>query len=48
MDKTRIRLREPRDLIAYVPYRLGFHPERSVVLLGMTGNRVGIGNIRGK
>ncbi|GAA1631238.1 DUF4192 domain-containing protein [Georgenia ruanii] len=43
MDKTRIRLREPRDLIAYVPYRLGFHPERSVVLLGLTPNAAGRG-----
>lgn len=35
MDRHAVRVAEPRELLAYVPYRLGFHPEASVVLLSM-------------
>lgn len=35
MDRHAVRVGEPRELLAYVPYRLGFHPEASVVLLSM-------------
>lgn len=35
---TVVRAREPRDLLALVPYRLGFHPEESVVLLSLVRN----------
>ncbi|UNX53400.1 DUF4192 domain-containing protein [Georgenia sp. TF02-10] len=37
MDTTVLRASDPRDLIAHLPYRLGFHPERSVVLLALRG-----------
>ncbi|WP_127127537.1 DUF4192 domain-containing protein [Georgenia sp. SYP-B2076] len=33
-----LRAHEPRDLISLVPYRLGFRPAASVVLMGMTMN----------
>lgn len=35
----RITLRSPADLIAAIPYLLGFHPARSVVLVAFTGGR---------
>ncbi|TRW47155.1 DUF4192 domain-containing protein [Georgenia yuyongxinii] len=41
MDDTVIRLSSPRDLLALVPYRLGFHPERSAVLIGTRVNERG-------
>ncbi|WP_448072068.1 DUF4192 domain-containing protein [Georgenia yuyongxinii] len=41
MDETVIRLSSPRDLLALVPYRLGFHPERSAVLIGTRVNERG-------
>jgi hypothetical protein len=37
---TKLTLRSPADLIAAVPYLLGFHPTESVVLLGLRGKRV--------
>ncbi|MFH5823027.1 DUF4192 domain-containing protein [Georgenia sp. AZ-5] len=40
MDKI-LRLREPRDLLALVPYRLGFHPERSTVLVSVVVTAAG-------
>ncbi|MHB1288185.1 DUF4192 family protein, partial [Georgenia sp.] len=36
-----VRAREPRDLLALIPYRLGFHPEESVVLLSLCRNARG-------
>jgi hypothetical protein len=35
-----LSLRNPVDLLAAVPYLLGFHPADSVVVLGMTGPRL--------
>ncbi len=35
-----LSLRSPVDLLAAVPYLLGFHPTDSVVLLGLNGSRV--------
>lgn len=37
---TSIRLRGPGDLLATLPYQLGFHPQDSVVLVAVTGGRV--------
>ncbi|MDI1461718.1 DUF4192 domain-containing protein [Catellatospora sp. KI3] len=31
------------DLIAYVPYMLGFHPADSVVVIGLRGRRISVG-----
>ncbi|MET0135836.1 MAG: DUF4192 domain-containing protein [Kibdelosporangium sp.] len=36
-ERTRIKLRDPGDLIAAVPYLLGFRPEESLVLAAHTG-----------
>lgn len=33
----RVRLRSPSEIVASVPYLLGFHPHDSVVLIGLTG-----------
>jgi Domain of unknown function (DUF4192) len=38
----RIRLSDPSELIAAVPYLLGFHPHDSVVLLALHGSRLGL------
>ena len=39
---SRIRLSDPAELIAAVPHLLGFHPQDSVVLLGLHGKRLGL------
>lgn len=39
-DIPLLRIRGPADLMSAVPYLLGFHPEQSLVLIGLTGNRV--------
>lgn len=36
-----VRATEDRDLVAVVPYLLGYHPQRSVVVLGMADGRLG-------
>jgi hypothetical protein len=36
----RLTLHTPTDLLAAVPYLLGFHPADSVVVLGLSGSRV--------
>jgi hypothetical protein len=36
---TRVRLGSPAELIASVPYLLGFHPHESVVAIGLRGRR---------
>lgn len=43
MDTT-IRVADPAELIAYVPHRLGFRPEESIVLVSLRGEdgRVGL------
>ncbi|MDZ5447258.1 DUF4192 domain-containing protein [Micromonospora sp. 4G57] len=35
-----MRLRTPGDLLAAVPYLLGFHPTDSLVIVGLTGNKI--------
>lgn len=42
---TTIRTCEPRDLIALVPYRLGFRPAESAVVLSLRGPRGRVGMI---
>jgi len=37
---TKLTLRSPADLLAAVPYLLGFHPADSVVLVALRGKRV--------
>ncbi len=37
---SRVTLRTPTDLLAAVPYLLGFHPDDSVVVIGLSGPRV--------
>lgn len=37
---TKLTLRSPADLLAAVPYLLGFHPTDSVVLVALRGKRV--------
>ncbi|MGN9775138.1 DUF4192 domain-containing protein [Micromonospora sp. H33] len=39
-DVPRLSVRSPGDLIAAVPYLLGFHPADSVVVVAMQGKRV--------
>ncbi len=38
-----LKVREPRDLVALVPYRLGFVPRRSLALLSLRGPRARVG-----
>ncbi|HLT84881.1 MAG TPA: DUF4192 domain-containing protein [Phototrophicaceae bacterium] len=43
METTpKIVMTRPEDLVALLPYRLGFRPRDSVVLLGMCGKRLGL------
>ncbi|MFJ8581528.1 DUF4192 domain-containing protein [Micromonospora sp. NPDC093277] len=39
-DHPRLAVRSPADLIAAVPYLLGFHPAESVVVVALRGRRV--------
>ncbi|SCL15689.1 protein of unknown function [Micromonospora rhizosphaerae] len=39
-DRPRLAVRSPADLIAAVPYLLGFHPADSVVVVALRGRRV--------
>ncbi|MFJ6199512.1 DUF4192 domain-containing protein [Micromonospora sp. NPDC092111] len=39
-DRPRLTVRSPADLIAAVPYLLGFHPTDSVVVVAMRGRRI--------
>ncbi|MCW3840276.1 DUF4192 domain-containing protein [Micromonospora yasonensis] len=39
-DQPRLAVRSPADLIAAVPYLLGFHPADSVVVVALRGRRV--------
>ena len=34
---TRVRVRGPRSLLAVIPHLLGFHPDTSLVILGLSG-----------
>ena len=42
MTTQTIHLSSPVDLITSLPYMLGFHPKRSVVLVNLHGNRLGL------
>ncbi|MEU4378580.1 DUF4192 domain-containing protein [Micromonospora echinofusca] len=39
-DRPRLAVRSPADLIAAVPFLLGFHPTDSVVVVAMRGRRI--------
>jgi hypothetical protein len=39
-DEPRLRLREPVDVLAAIPYLVGYHPAESMVLLGMRGKQL--------
>ena len=39
-DEPRLRLREPVDVLAAIPYLVGYHPSESVILLGMRGKQL--------
>lgn len=38
-----VTMREPRDLLALIPYQLGFRPEASAVLVSLRGSRGRVG-----
>jgi hypothetical protein len=38
-----LRATAPRDLLAYVPFRIGYHPRRSIVLVCLRGPRRRVG-----
>ena len=38
-DQARVRVSSPADLLAVVPHLLGFHPARSLVVIGAGGPR---------
>lgn len=40
IDRPRLAVRSPADLIAAVPYLLGFHPADSVVVLALRGRQI--------
>lgn len=40
---TTIRTREPRELLALLPFQLGFHPAESAVLVSLRGSRRRVG-----
>jgi len=42
MTTSAIKLTSPHELLAVVPYLLGFHPTRSLVLLCLSNNRIGL------
>ncbi|WP_448060271.1 DUF4192 domain-containing protein [Cellulomonas hominis] len=43
MSSTTLRVTEPRELLAYLPHRLGFHPRESVVAVSLHPPRGRIG-----
>lgn len=40
-SESAVRLKSPTDVIAAVPYLLGFHPDNSIVAIGLTGKNIG-------
>ena len=42
MTTHAIKLTSPHELLAVVPYLLGFHPTRSMVLLCLSNNKLGL------
>lgn len=43
MSTTAIRLHEPRELLAFLPYQLGFRPTESLVAISLRGRRSEVG-----
>ncbi len=43
MTPPRLTVREPRELLSYIPFRLGFRPADSAVLVGLRGARGVVG-----
>lgn len=43
MSTTTIRLLEPRELLAFLPYQLGFQPTESLVAVSLRGQRAHVG-----
>ena len=39
---TTIRITDPVDLVKVVPYQLGYHPEHSLVLIGLCRKQIGL------
>src|SRR6476659_6870532 len=39
---SQIRLRGPADVVAVLPYQLGYHPQDSIVLIALLGRSVGL------
>jgi len=42
MTASAIHLRSPAGILTVIPHLLGFHPDRSVVLVSLQGRRVGL------
>lgn len=42
-NATTVRVRGPQDLIAFVPFRLGYQPSESVVVVSLRGSRQVVG-----
>ena len=42
MNPTCIRLGGPSDILAVLPYQLGFHPRDSLVVVSLHGTRMGL------
>ena len=42
MNPTCIRLGGPSDILAVLPYQLGFHPRESLVVVSLHGTRMGL------
>jgi hypothetical protein len=43
MSTTAIRLLEPRELLAFLPYQLGFQPSESLVAISLRGRQAHVG-----
>ena len=42
MNPTCIRLGGPSDILAVLPYQLGFHPRDSLIVVSLHGTRMGL------
>jgi hypothetical protein len=42
VDRPTLRASGPAEIVQIIPYQLGFHPEESVVLLGLRGRRMAV------
>lgn len=43
MNRSTLRIAEPRELLAFLPYQLGFQPEESAVVVSLRGPRSRVG-----